>query len=119
MSLFLLLLICVPQFSIDSKTGEIGVEWVNPDGGRPPVQIALREERLYYTGDLSSFREYLGYDDTVKSVVCSILIPHVHISFVLADRCINGSLARNLGFEDFFSLFGLSRYFEVVCDVAL
>jgi len=56
-------------FSIDPKTGEIGVEWVNPDGGRLPVQIALREERLYYTGDLSSFREYLGYDDTVKSVV--------------------------------------------------
>ncbi|KAF8230315.1 hypothetical protein L208DRAFT_1378568 [Tricholoma matsutake] len=55
-------------FSIDQKTGEIEIEWVNPDGGRPPVQVALREERLYYTGDLSSFREYLGYDDTVKSV---------------------------------------------------
>jgi len=59
------------QFSIDPKTGEIEIEWVNTDGGRPPVQIALREERLYYTGDLSSFREYLGYDDTIKLVVCS------------------------------------------------
>jgi hypothetical protein len=60
------------QFSVNPKTGEIEIEWVNPDGGRPPVQIALRDERLYYTGDLSSFREYLGYDDTVKLVVCSI-----------------------------------------------
>jgi len=56
-------------FSINPKTGEIEIEWVNVDSGRPPVQIALRDERLYYTGDLSSFREYLGYDDTVKSVV--------------------------------------------------
>lgn len=62
-------------FSIDQKTGEIEIEWVNPDGGRPPVQVALREERLYYTGDLSSFREYLGYDDTVKSVVYK-WVPH-------------------------------------------
>ncbi|KAF9459661.1 hypothetical protein BDZ94DRAFT_1324618 [Collybia nuda] len=55
-------------YSIDSPTGEIGVAWVNPDGSHPPIQIALREERLYYTGDFSSFRDYLGDDDAVPVV---------------------------------------------------
>lgn len=36
--------------------------------GRPPIQIALREDRIYYTGDFSSFREYLGEDDAVPVV---------------------------------------------------
>jgi len=55
-------------FSIDAITGEIEVEWVNPDGGRPSVHIALREERLYYVGDLDTFREHLGYDGIVPVV---------------------------------------------------
>ncbi|RDB27845.1 hypothetical protein Hypma_002132 [Hypsizygus marmoreus] len=55
-------------FDIDPVSGEIEIEWVNPDGSRPPVQIALREERIYYTGDLSSFKEYL-HGDNVFPVV--------------------------------------------------
>jgi len=57
-------------FSIDPSSGDMEIVWVNPDGSRPPVQIALREERLYYTGDLSSFRGYLSeHSDKVVSVV--------------------------------------------------
>jgi hypothetical protein len=45
---------------------------LNQFAGRPPIQIALREERIYYTGDFSSFKEYLGEDNVVPVVRLSV-----------------------------------------------
>ncbi|RXW20999.1 hypothetical protein EST38_g4859 [Candolleomyces aberdarensis] len=45
-------------FSHSPDGGEIEVQWVNTNGQYTNTEIALMDDRIYYTGDISAFRSY-------------------------------------------------------------
>ncbi|KAJ7796934.1 hypothetical protein B0H14DRAFT_3874609 [Mycena olivaceomarginata] len=55
--------ILTSAFSLNPDSKEITVHWVNPDGDSPPTTIALADERVFYTGDVSAFEEVVGGSD--------------------------------------------------------
>ncbi|KAF8652340.1 hypothetical protein AX16_004445 [Volvariella volvacea WC 439] len=49
-------------FLMNPSTNELTVNWINPDGGLPTVEILVSEDRIYYVGDRDAFYRWLGVE---------------------------------------------------------